>query len=143
MDTTLIGEDLKQIDKLSGGSLNHWVGGLMHITVQTSYDLQYLTICLSVYMNTPTEPTFLALVHGMEYLMHHPHEPIMYSRKKIHRTDEIPCCCYFKVGDAKIRKNKEYSNFLHTYFDSYHAIDISGRISFTSTVHIFNGTIIY
>ena len=65
MATPLIGEDLKQIDKFHGGSLNHWVGGLMHITVQTRYYLQYLTMCLSGYMYAPTEPTFLALKHGI------------------------------------------------------------------------------
>ena len=36
--------------------------------------------------------------------MHHPHEPIMYSRNKFHRTEKIPHQCYFKAGDAEIRK---------------------------------------
>ena len=49
----------------------------MHTTVQTHYDLQYLTMRLSGFMNAPTEPAFLALKHGMEYLMHHPQETIM------------------------------------------------------------------
>ena len=64
-----------QIEKSHGGSINHWVGGLMYITFQTRYNLQYLTIRLSRYMNVPTEPDFLDIKHGMEYLMHHPHEP--------------------------------------------------------------------
>ena len=76
----LFGEELKKIEKSHGRSLNHWVGGLMHITFQTFCDLQYLTMLLSVYTNAPTEPDFIAFKHGMEYLMHHPHEPIMYSR---------------------------------------------------------------
>ena len=58
----------------------------MHITIQIRYDIQYLTMRLSGYMNAPTEPTFLAFKNGMEYLMHHPHEPIMYSRNKINKT---------------------------------------------------------
>ena len=65
MDTPLIGEDLKQIEKSHGGSLNIWVGGIIHITVQTCYDLQYITMRLSGYMNAPTEPDFLALKHGI------------------------------------------------------------------------------
>ena len=76
--TSLIGEEPKQIDKSHGESLNHWFGGHIHITAQTSYDIQYLTMRLSGYMNAPTEPAFLSLKHGMEYLIHHPHEPIMY-----------------------------------------------------------------
>ena len=82
MDTPLIGEYLKQIDKSHRGSLYHWVGGLMHITVKTCYNLQYLTMSLSGYMNAPIEPALLAFIHGIEYLIHHPHEPIMYSTKK-------------------------------------------------------------
>ena len=80
MATYLIGEYLKQIENSHIGSLNHWVCGLMYITVQTRYNIQYLTMRLSGYMNAPTEPDFLALRHGMEYLMHHPHETIIYSR---------------------------------------------------------------
>ena len=73
MATPLIGEEMKQIDKLNGGSLNHWEGVMMHITVQTLYDLKYLTMRLSGYRNAPTEYEFVALKQGMEYIMHHPH----------------------------------------------------------------------
>ena len=77
MDTPLIREELKQIDKSYGIFLNNWVGGIIYTTVQTCYDLQYLTVYLSGYVKYTTEPYFLALKHGMEYLMHHPHYPIM------------------------------------------------------------------
>ena len=100
MATPIIGEELNQIEKSHGGSLNHWFGGLIRLIVQTRYDLQYLTMHLSFYMNAPTEPDFLALKHDMEYLMHRPHEPIMYSRKNIYKIDESPHQCYFKAGDA-------------------------------------------
>ena len=79
----------------------------MHITVQTCYDLQYLTMRLSGYTNVPTKPAFIALKHSMEYLIQHPHEPIMCSRKEIYKTEEIPHQCYFKSGETEIRKNKE------------------------------------
>ena len=82
MATPLIGEYLKQVENSHGGSLNHWVGGIIHITVQTFCDIKYLIMRLSGYINYPTEPEFLALRHGMEYIMHHSHEPIMYPRKK-------------------------------------------------------------
>ena len=45
----------------------------MHTTVQTCYDLLSITMRLSGHMNAPTEPVFIALKRGMEYLMHHPH----------------------------------------------------------------------
>ena len=77
MATPLIGKELKNIYKSHGVYLNHWFGGLLYITVQICYGLQYLNMCLSGYMNAPTEPILLALKHGIEYLMHHPHESIM------------------------------------------------------------------
>ena len=43
----------------------------------------------------------------------------------------------------RINKNKEYSNFLHTYCYANHARDIFDRRSVKSTVHLFNGTLIY
>ena len=54
MDTPIIEEVLKQINKSHVGSLNHLVGGLMHITVKNRYDFQCLTMHLSGYMNAPT-----------------------------------------------------------------------------------------
>ena len=101
VSTPLIGEYPKQIKNSHVVSLNHLVGDLMNITVQTCYDIQYLTICISGYMNSPTESYFLALRHGMEYLIHRPHEPIMYSRNNFFfKTNEIPHHCFFKAGDT-------------------------------------------
>ena len=54
MNTPFIGKELKQIEKYHVRHLNQWVGGLMHINVKTCYDLQYLTMSLSGYMNSPT-----------------------------------------------------------------------------------------
>ena len=62
---------------------------------------------LSGYMNALTEHPLLALQHGMEYLIHHPHETIIYSRNKMHITKEILHQCYFKAGDSEISKTKE------------------------------------
>ena len=44
--------------------------------------------------------------------MHHPHEPIMCSRKKINKTEEITHQCYFKAGDAE-KKNNTPTSFTH------------------------------
>ena len=49
---------------------------------------------------------------------------------------------YFKAGDVEINKNKESSNFLHTYCDADHAKYLADRRSVTSTVHLFNGNFI-
>ena len=114
----------------------------MHITVQTCYDLQYIKTSFSGYINAPTKPAFIYLKHGTEYKINHPHEPIMYSGKKIHRTEDSPHQFYFKSGDAEISKNKEYYIFPHTYFYADHARNISERRSATSTVNLLNSNII-
>ena len=79
----------------------------MHITVKTFYDIQYLAMNLSGYMHSPTEPDLLSLRNGTEYLMQHPHEPIIYSRKKNFKINEIPHQCFLKEGDEEINKNQE------------------------------------
>ena len=56
---------MKQIENSHGGSLNHWDSGLMHITVQTRYVIQYLTMSLSGYMNATTHPDLISIRHDM------------------------------------------------------------------------------
>ena len=93
-------------------------------------------------MNAPTEPAFLSLRNGMEYLLHHPHEPIIYSRKKIFKLNEILHQYFFGLVSAEINKTQEYCNFLHTYCDTDHARDICDRISIMSIDHLFSVTFI-
>ena len=52
------------------------------------------------YINDPTEPEFLALGHGMEYIMNHTHEPIIYARKNISKTNERSIECFFKAVNS-------------------------------------------
>ena len=74
--------------------------------------------------------------------MHHPHKPIVHSKKKNSKVNESPHQCFFKAGGADINKNQKYSNFLHTYFDSDHALDLYEKCSVTSEYHLFNDTVI-
>ena len=89
-----------------GVSLGYWVGGLMYFTVQTRYNIQYLTMSLSGYINSPKEPAFLDLRNGMEYIMHHPHESILYPINKLFKVSEIPHQFFFKTGISDINKNQ-------------------------------------
>ena len=43
VDSPLIGEELRKTNKSHVVSINHGFGGLMHITFQYHYDLQYIT----------------------------------------------------------------------------------------------------
>ena len=74
--------------------------------------------------------------------MHHPHKPIMYPRKEIYKTHDIPNQCYFKAGDSETNKNKESSNFLHIYCDADCARDLAERCSVTLKCYLFNVTLI-
>ena len=61
---------------------------------------------LNGYINNPAEPEFLALIHGMIYLIHQPHETITYSRKNIFNLEEIQNQLFSKAGSAKINKTQ-------------------------------------
>ena len=81
------------------------------------------------YMNAATEPVFISLRYAMEYITRHPHEPIIYSRDKFLKLNEIPNQCLFKAGSAEIKKTQEYSKFLHKYCNTYHAdISLTGSL---------------
>ena len=55
-------------------------------------------------MNYTTENSFISLKYVMEYLMHHPHEPIVYSRNNIFKLNETTHKFFFKAGSAEIKK---------------------------------------
>ena len=61
---------------------------------------------LSGYINSPIEPGFLSLRHGMGYLMHHSNEPIAYSRNENYKLNDIPHQCFFKEGSTEIKKTR-------------------------------------
>ena len=63
-------------------------------------------------------------------------------KKENFKPNESPHQCFFEAGSAEINKNQEYSNFLHTYCDTYHARNISDRHFVTSIAHFFNSTIV-
>ena len=56
------------------------------------------------YMNSPTEPEFIALRHGMEYLMNLTNKNIIYLRKNIFKLNERPHKCFFKADSEEIKK---------------------------------------
>ena len=141
VDKLLIRGDLKKIEKSHGGSLNQWFGDLMHITVQTCYDIQYLTMRLSDYMNAPIEPSFLLsdMAWNTSYTIHM--NPSCTQERKFIKLKKSPTNITSKQEIQK-SKNQEYSNFLHTYCDADHARDLADRLSVTSAFHILNGTLI-
>ena len=90
----------------------------------------------------PAEPTFITFIHGIEYIIHHQHKPIISTMKIIFKTNKSPLQCFFNTSSADINQTQEYSNFLHTYCDVDHAGYLRDRLSVNSTSHLFNGTII-
>ena len=69
---------------------------------------------LSGYMNSPTEPAFIDLKHGMKYLMYHPREPIMYSKNRIYKTEEPPSNVTSK---QEVQKSTKIRNTLTSFTD--------------------------
>ena len=95
--------------------------------VQTRYCLQYCTMRLSGYINAQKDPALLALWHGMEYLMNHPHEPILYSRNNISKLNAILLKYFLKSIKDYIKQSQQYSNFIHMYCDAYHKRDLNDK----------------
>jgi hypothetical protein len=61
----LTGSALHAVEKSYGGSLCHWNGILLHVTITTRMDLGYAIMRLSGYLAAPTEAIFEALDHTM------------------------------------------------------------------------------
>ena len=57
------------------------------------------------YINNTTEPEFLDLQYGIEYLLPHPHEPIVYSMKSIFKVYESPLKCFLKSIKVEMNQN--------------------------------------
>ena len=102
----------KKTEKSHGGSLNHWIGGIMNITVKTCYDLQYLTMRPSACMNAQTEPDFIAPKHGMEHLIQHPYEPIRYSGNKTTNVIKFPS---YVTSKQEIQKSTKTMNITTSF----------------------------
>ena len=62
---------IKKLENSHGGSLNHWVGGLMKITVQIHCDIQYIAMILSGYVHTPTKPSFFTPFLNISHPTYH------------------------------------------------------------------------
>ena len=119
----------------------------MHITIQTCYGLQYLIMRLSGYMNAPTEPAFLALKNGIEFLMRHPHEPIIYSRKKLMEQTKFPIIVTSKQDiqkSAKIRNTPtSFTHMVMQIMMEISLIDIHSHLNLISSMIPINRRLCY
>ena len=61
-------------------------------------------------MTDTTEPAYIFLVHGIEYLIDHPHQPIIYPRNNIFILNQIPYQCFLRqiLQKNKIRNTPTY-----------------------------------
>ena len=53
MQLIIVQDSIKKIEGTNRGSLDHFVGAPVHVTVQTKYDIKYITLRLSRYTNIP------------------------------------------------------------------------------------------
>ena len=78
-------------------------------------------------MNDTMQTAFITLRHGIQYLMHHPQENIMYSRNKITKLNDISYQSFFKTDSVdiiKIRNNP--TSFTHTEIHTTKDISLTG-----------------
>jgi hypothetical protein len=134
----LSGSKLHSLEKQYGGSLLHWNGALLHVALTTRVDLGYAIMRLSGYFAAPNAVTFQALDHIMRYLYIYWHLPIVYPRLPLRKKA-------LEMNWAKLSAEylaPEYGNALVNSADANHARDIRDRRSFSSSLHLLNGTVV-
>ena len=75
-------EELNDLAKEHRGGYSTWAGALLHIADKSRPDISYAAMRLTGYNSNPRRPCHRILKQTMAYLYHHPHIPIMYSRKE-------------------------------------------------------------
>eukprot|EP00957_Ditylum_brightwellii_P007773 588275-Ditylum_brightwellii.AAC.2 len=104
---TLIGQELKEIEQQHNGFLYTWGSTLQFVVQRTQIDLGYAVMQISSYMSAPNNPIFDVLHQTMAFLYHHPHQPLLYPRK---RLTQAKMAGHFGSGNAEYLK--EYKSFL-------------------------------
>ena len=100
-------EELEILNYKHNGGYSTWSGALLHVADKSQPDLSYASMRLTGYNANPKEPCFEALHQTMCYLFHHPHIPIMYSRKyQLERPLEL----YVKDGKAEFATTNDPFN---------------------------------
>ena len=123
------------------GSLEKWVGFLLHVRQGSHVDLAYAVMRLSTFMSNPCGLAYDALHMCMRYLYHHPHFPIMYPNKQFKDTT---LRTHFEAGKAEFKRTPSSINKMEyiDYHDSDLARDLHYRLSVNSSIHEMNGVII-
>jgi hypothetical protein len=76
--SVLTGPALKAIELKHGGSLYHWNGALLHVSITSRVEINYAIMRIAGYI-------FEGLAHMMLYLYHFHHVPIMYPRTPLNK----------------------------------------------------------
>eukprot|EP00957_Ditylum_brightwellii_P018839 1415870-Ditylum_brightwellii.AAC.1 len=87
-------------------------------------------------MAAPNKPIFDVLHQCMAFLYHHPHKPIMYSKKPFHNLQPKLELHY---GNGKAEYLKQYKSFITIYSDADLARELRERRSSTSIALLTNG----
>ena len=92
-------KELSELAKIHRGGYSTWAGALLHIADKSRPGLSYVAMRLTGYNSNPRRPCFTILQQTMAYLYHHPHIPIMYSRKQ---EIEKPLTLFMNKGQAEV-----------------------------------------
>ena len=83
---------------------------------------------LSGYMEAPRQSELLALIHGIKYLIQHPHEPIIYPKENNLKLNDIPHQNFFKVVSSEIKISNTPTFFTHIVTRITHKIFLTGAL---------------
>jgi hypothetical protein len=134
----LTGSALHKLENKYDGSLFHWNGIILHITITTRVDMGHAIMRLSGYLASPNEAIFEALDQTMRYLYFYCHIPSMYP----HRPLGKKALAMHWAKDTVEYLAPEYGTSIINSADADHARDIRERRSVSSSLHLLNGVLI-
>jgi hypothetical protein len=127
----LTGYALRDVELQYGGSLFHWNGVLLHVTLTTRSYIGYTIMHIAGYLATPKIVIFEGLEHTMRYLYVYHHIPILYSHRPMNKKS---LAMHWGNGTAEYL-SPEYG----TVLDADHAQDIHNHRLVTSSIQLLDG----
>jgi hypothetical protein len=134
----LVGASLEKIEDQHGGSLYHWNGVLLHVTVTTRVDINYAIMRIAGYLLPPNDVIFEGLSHTTRHLFFFRHIPIVCLRCPLNKKS---LAFHWGKGTAEFLL-PEFGNVLVNTADADYPRDIRDRPSVTPHIHLINVVIV-
>ena len=132
-------DDIQQIVIKYKGPYCFWIGKLLHLAVQTRFEIAFSVQRLSEYNNSSTEKAFEAIVHLLQYLAGNILCPIMYPKLSFLGSNKVSW-----VATPQAKHEIEVPNKPTLFFDAEFAKDSTTQHSYyCNIITVFNVAILF